>query len=181
MSSSAVSTNKTLSSDSVVLTTAPLTTPSSKTADAKSASPLTASSSSKRTVVSAERKEELLLKARAERKRWVRTVPLPYDPRLMSVRHSRTTLAASIEEYDDDESHSSKAGMKRFQRSLVFGDRVSRNATAILSELYGIDSSTLDETNESGDENEDDRMDLPNRPLTIDQVSERIDRLVSFR
>jgi len=187
MSSSHASPNMTSSSDSFVSATAPLTTPSSKNPDAKMPSTSTPSSSPKRTVVAAERKEELLLKARTERKRWVRTVPLPYDPRLLPGSHSRATTAASIEEYDDDDvdddntSQCSTAGIKRFQKLLVFDDRVSRKATAVLSELYGVDSSTLegcsDETNERGDDSEDYGTDLPKSPLTIDEVSERFDRL----
>jgi len=154
--------------------------------------PASSSSSSylKRTVVTAKRKEELLREARAERKRWIRTIPLPYDPNLLSTNANHTT----DEKTKDDATNrlwSSREGLDQFQSSLVFRGRLLQGATAILSELYGI-GSNLDDGNGPGpgEEKNNDESDgngggeggknrrkyLPNRPLSVDDIADRVDR-----
>lgn len=138
----------------------------------------------KRTVVTAKRKEELLLQARAERKRWIRTIPLPYNPDLLLA--NRTTDGRTKQDATNC-LWSSREGLDQFQSSLVFRDRLLQGATSILSELYGIGSALDDTDGESdecdGNDGEEDannrRKALPNRPLSIDNVADRVGKLVS--
>ena len=139
------------------------------------------SSSSKRTVVTAKRKEELLLKARAERKQWVGNIPLPFDPELLP--NSQDTKRGA-----SNRLWSSREGLDHFQSSLVFHDRLLQGATSVLSELYGI-GSVLDDAEEkdecdgadAGDDADNRKKNLPNRPLSIDNVAERVGKLVSSK
>lgn len=144
---------------------APVATPSSS-----------ASSAMKRTVVTAKRKDELLLEARAERKRWIRNIPLPYDPELLA-NHATDGKA---EDEVRNRLWNSREGLDQFQNSIVFRDGLLQGATSILSELYGI-GSILDDSGEGNDNGEDGnknvRKDLPNRPLSVDDVASRVERL----
>jgi hypothetical protein len=149
------------------------------------------SSSLKRTVVSTKRKEELLLEARAERKRWIRTIPLPFDPELLLLGNNNHITDGKFKEDATNRLWSSREGLDRFQSSLVFRDRLLQGTTSILSELYGIGSALDDDDNDAGEEKDDgndgdggedgknSRKHPPNRPLSVDDVADRVDRLVS--
>ena len=106
------------------------------------------SSSLKRTVVSTKRKEELLLEARAERKRWIRTIPLPFDPELLLLGNNNHITDGKFKEDATNRLWSSREGLDRFQSSLVFRDRLLQGTTSILSELYGIGSALDDDDND---------------------------------
>ena len=141
--------------------------------------PSTSSSSIKRTVVTAKRKEELLLQARAERKQWVRSIPLPFDPELLSSKNQKANSDATYRLW------SSRDGLDSFQSSLIFHDRLLHGATSVLSELYGI-GSALDDDDECEEKdgefegsNTGESKGLPNRPLSIDNVADRVGKLVS--
>jgi len=74
----------------------------------------------------------------------------------------------------------SREGLDQFQTSLVFNDRLLHGATSILSELYGIGSALDDDESDGKDGEEDDSnapKDLPNRPLSVDDIAARVDRL----
>jgi hypothetical protein len=120
-----------------------------------------------------------LLKARAERKRWIQTIPLPYDPELFLANHTGDG------KFKDNATYrlwASRESMDQFQTSLVFSDRLLHGTTSILSELYGIGSSLDDDESDGEDGEEDDSnppKDLPNRPLSVDDIAARVDRLVS--
>lgn len=141
--------------------------------------PSTSSSSVKRTVVTVKRKEELLLQARAERKQWIRSIPLPFDPELLSSKNQKANSDATYHLW------SSRDGLDSFQSSLVFNDRLLHGATTVLSELYGIgsaldDDDTCEEKDGESDGNaREESKSLPNRPLSIDNVADRVGRLVS--
>ena len=156
-------------------------TNAANTNENNASTPASSSSSSvKRTVVTAKRKEELLLQARAERKQWVRSIPLPFDPDLLSKNH-KTNGDATYRLW------SSREGLDRFQSSLVFQDKLLQGATSVLSELYGIGDALDDAIEEkdgsdgsnAGEDAYNRRKSLPNRPLSIDNVSDRVSRLVS--
>lgn len=139
--------------------------------------PSTSSSSVKRTVVTVKRKEELLLQARAERKQWIRSIPLPFDPELLSSKNQKTNSDSTYRLW------SSRDGLDSFQSSLVFNDRLLHGATTVLSELYGIgsaldDDDTCEEKDGESDGNaREESKNLPNRPLSIDNVADRVGRL----
>jgi len=146
------------------------------TANATNPSTSDPTSSSKRTVVTARRKEELLVKARSERKQWVGSIPLPFDPELLPNKHETKKGATN-------RLWSSREGLDQFQSSLVFHDRLLQGATCVLSELYGI-GSAVDDTKEKDEfdgtetgEDADTGKILPNRPLSIDNVAERVGKL----
>lgn len=82
---------------------------------------------------------------------------------------------------------SSREGLDQFQSSLVFHDRLLQGATSVLSELYGI-GSAVDDTEEKDEfdgtetgEDVDAGKILPNRPLSIDNVAQRVGELVSIK
>ena len=156
-------------------------------------------SSLKRTVVTVKRKEELLLRARVERKRWIRTVTFPYDSKkLMKIINGgnsnsdttrtcaapnttnteNTTITTSVLLSTSRRGHD--GGLDKLQNSLICSNRYLSNATSILSELYGItvgdDDDDDDDDNDNGD---DDKNLLRKYPLSIDEVADRVERLVS--
>jgi len=135
-----------------------------------------APTSSKQTVVTAKRKEELLLQARAERKRWVRSVPLPYDALLVTDEKAKQDAANRLW---------SREGLNNYQNSLSkFNSGLLSGATSVLSELYGIGNALdddEDEEKEGFDENDNINRErnLPNRPLSVNDVAARVDKIVS--
>ena len=174
-----------------------------------SSSSSSVSSSLKRTVVTAKRKEELLLEARAERKQWIRTIPLPFDPELLLFADNNNQKAdGKTKAGATNRLWSSREGLDRFQSSLVFRDRLLQGTTSILSELYGIGSALnyddygadvdvdvdvdIDVDVDAGEEKDDisdgdggedgqncRKQQPPNRPLSVDDVADRVERLVS--
>jgi len=149
---------------------------------------VSSSSSLKRTVVTVKRKEELLLKARAERRRWIRTIPLPYVPdglaRLSNDAEEGTKDVSAAAVGATSRMWSSRDGLDKLQRSLICGNRFLPGATSVLSELYGIGGSLdVDEDEEEHDVNGDAdnnnsrKKDPQNRPFTLDEVSSRVEQL----
>jgi len=149
-----------------------------------SPSPSPPPSSLKRTVVTVKRKEELLLRARVERKRWIRAVTFPYDSKkLMKIinggnsnNNENTTITTSVLLSTSRRGHD--GGLDKLQDSLICSNRYLSNATSILSELYGItvgdDDDDDDNDNDYGD---DDKNLLRKYPLSIDEVADRVERL----
>lgn len=154
--------------------------------------PAPSSSSSlslKRTVVTVKRKEELLLRARLERKRWIRTVTFPYDSKklLKVIKGGNTDTACTTTNTNNNENATSlilstsrrgqDGGLDKLQDSLICSNRYLSNATSILSELYGI--KICDDDDNDDEDDDDDKNILRKYPLSIDEVADRIERLVS--
>jgi len=163
---------------------------------------LSSSLLAKRTVVTSKRKEELLLRARAERKRWIRTVTLPYDIKKLgngrtystntSDSSADTKSSPSTTRQNDCDGDGDNGSLDKLQNSLICSNRYLSNATSVLSELYGI---TIND-NDDDDDNDDDGhnvnaivdngdgldvgVGVKKYPLSIDEVSDRVERLVSY-
>mmetsp|Transcript_11512 Transcript_11512/g.33126 ORF Transcript_11512/g.33126 Transcript_11512/m.33126 type:complete len:752 (+) Transcript_11512:162-2417(+) len=185
------------SSDTTSAATPAISTTTSTNASAGvSVTPVAASSNSiasadpmQRTVVTAKRKEELLLQARAERKRWVREVPFPYDAEQLSriIGNSGANVDGTAENGITNGSAvnqlwSSRDSLDKLQNSLICGNRFLPGATTVLSELYGINSTIGPDDEGQDDNNNDENGEAPNKelrdnPLSLDEVADRVERL----
>lgn len=183
-----------LSVSTTKTTTASASAAGAHNAGAVASSWATSSSPLKRTVVTAKRKEELLLQARAERKRWIRKVSLPYDSKQLArvvgnsgVEEGATGSAAAANGNGTSDPAnqlwSSRDGLDKLQNSLICGNRFLPGTASVLSELYGI-SSTIDsdeDNSSNNDESDNDNIkkELRDHPLSLDEVADRVERLVS--
>eukprot|EP00536_Pseudo-nitzschia_multiseries_P008481 jgi/Psemu1/20518/gm1.20518_g len=147
------------------------------TSVAASSSSIASPSPKKRLVVTAKRKDELLLQARAERKRWVREVPLPYDSKQLAklIGNSGADDGTAINTSAVNQLWSSRDGLEKIQNSLICGNRFLPGATTVLSELYGISSRIELDGNEEGDSNrnindKDPKKELRDRPLSLEDA-----------
>lgn len=153
------------------------------------ATPVASSSSlllvPKVSVVTPRRKEELLVKARAERRRWIEKVPLPYSPE--SFRPPGSTAAETFPPGSPGNdlwtlSTSSVVGDGRGDalfriQSSVLCQKYLPSATATISELYGLPTAkpVVAATTAVSSNYEPPFT----KPLSMTQVAERVDKLVS--
>ncbi|KAG7365334.1 vacuolar sorting protein 9 VPS9 domain containing protein [Nitzschia inconspicua] len=146
--------------------------------------PLSQSSSSsllvpKVSVVTPQRKEELLLKARAERRHWIEQVPLPYSlecyqPSRSSSAFARTLSGAPGNDLWTMPSTTTTSGdgkgsnnLYKIQTSVVC-QKYLPSATATISELYGLPTKPLKLVEEPA-----------TSPLNLEQVAQRVESLVA--
>jgi hypothetical protein len=139
-------------------------------------------------VVTPHRKEELLLKARAERRQWIEKVPLPYTPEYFCppgttmVSHISSTetpgndlWTTNIITPTSNTSTPASGGYNCLYKlqSSVLCQKYLPSTTATISELYGLPTKSLKLATLSTTEL------LPSIPLNRIQVAERVGGLVS--
>jgi hypothetical protein len=176
------------------------TTNNNNTSSNSNSNSLSSSLLAKRTVVTSKRKEELLLRARTERKRWIRTVTLPYDIKKLgsagtystNTSDSSADTKSSPSTTRQNDCDGDNGSLDKLQNSFICSNRYLSKATSVLSELYGI---TIND-NDDDDDNDDDGhnvnaivdngdgldvgVGVKKYPLSIDEVSDRVERLVSY-
>ncbi len=121
------------------------------------------------TVVTPQRKEQLLLQARAERRNWISRVPLPYSPQARAAARG----AGGGGDLQDD-LWSRNDALYRVQSSLVC-QRYLPSATRTLSELYGLNDASAQGIGKPTTTS----TTTTTNPLRLDQVAERVQKLVS--
>lgn len=148
-------------------------------------------------VVTPQRKEELLLKARVERRQWIEKVPLPYDPECYQLMGRSTTSAAAsnasvgtpgIDLWKCSGTSSTSGPNKNNNNSLYklqsshVCQKYLPSATAAISELYGLPTTTTTKKSNPSSSSavEDDVEPAMTRPLNLTQVTERVGALVSM-
>lgn len=132
-------------------------------------------------VVTTKRKEELLLKARAERRHWIERVPLPYKVESLSGRQISAiggVASSNSQSVGNDlwavSSVSGKTtdGSSLYKvKSSVVCQKYLPTATNVISELYGLPTISTTTANSP--------VEPPSGPLGLMQVAERVDTLVS--
>jgi hypothetical protein len=145
-------------------------------------------------VVTPQRKEELLLKARAERRQWIEKVPLPYNPDLfcplgttMMLSHTSSTgtpgndlwtLAITSQRSTAAATNTSRDGYNSLYKLhySVLCQKYLPSATATISELYGLPTKSLKTAAETTGATYEP---IPSIPLNRIQVAERVEGLVS--
>jgi hypothetical protein len=144
-------------------------------------------------VVTPHRKEELLLKARAERRQWIEKVPLPYNPEYFRplgstmVSHPSTTgtpgndlwtSLTTLTNRTSTTATTSSDGCSSLYKlqSSVLCQKYLPSATATISELYGLPTKSLKSAAVATVSTSEP---LPSIPLNTFQVAERVEGLVS--
>jgi hypothetical protein len=165
-------------------------TAATESADGTAIAPAMASQSSsssllvpKVSVVTPQRKEELLLQARAERRHWIEKVPLPYDPEcfqppgsavaVLSGNHNNSTGTPGNDLWTLPTTASNgknQNSLVKIQSSVVC-QKYLPSAMATISELYGLPTKSQSVSVISEDP--------PSKPLNLTQVAKRVESLVS--
>ena len=136
----------------------------------------------KMSVVTPQRKEELLLLARNERRQWIERVPLPYDAQQLhegkKVKDDGSidlwTLPLSSSAAASSNNNNSSLYRMKIKSSIV--SQKIPSCLGAISELYGVPTTLSTTETSSATTNE---LSSSKQPLNIIQVAERIDSLVS--
>lgn len=162
--------------------------PSTEAATATAATISASSSTSsfpnvKVAVVTTKRKEELLLKARAERRHWIEKVPLPYVAGTLHERQISGTGGSSAGNNNSlgndlwavsSVSTTSNDGSSLYKvKSSVVCQKYLPTAPNVISELYGLPTVSTTANNAKSP------VEPACGPLGLMQVAERVETLVS--
>jgi len=143
-------------------------------------------------VVSQKRKEELLLIARAERRRWIEKVPLPYCPESFNQQHRQGSDSISSRSSSDvgknlgndlwapSSTSSTTTGSSLYKvKSSLVCQKYLPSATAVISELYGLPTSSSFSASSGSTPSSSSLPAIETGPLGFVQVAERVEGLVS--
>jgi hypothetical protein len=146
----------------------------------KDVADMSAATIPKMSVVTPQRKEELLLLARNERRQWIERVPLPYDSHVFEERKKvrdgdlwTLPISSSSGSSSGGGGSSSNSRCRAKIKSSFVSQKIPSCLVAI-SELYGVPALSSTELQTSS------TCELSSKPLNTVQVAERIDSLVSF-